>query len=501
MKKRILAATLLLCPSVLLSSCDKVTEKQVEKDPIGVTAEAIALNFEETDTVKSAQDTLNADTARIRVDLTVEGVPLALNVYADEKNGSGALEMDKGVLPMALSLYFNDKELALESKELTDTPIGVKFDELTKEKILNSSFAEAIGLTDEDLDDEFFDGIEKLRETLSDTGAINKDTAEKGKEILEGIKKALVGNGCTVTTEKLELQDGVVPSVVTTFDITDETIDAAAEAILTALGDTEYPIGTLDTLSEEIDSLVQDYKDSVDSLVIKTGIAKKTGALVYAEVNFDAADGAMTVKLDLGSKPKESEKYILTIEADGQTGKIEYTRGAEDEKLTRSAKLTVGEEEYGTADLSWDKKTGDYVIRTTEGETETARLSGKLLIEKNLLQFSFDGTEDIPNIAFEIESGASVPTVPEYRDLLELSEQDINDAVIRFYTLAGGLSDYDDYEEEYEDGYGDIDSEDLDAIYGDYDYDESDWFYGDSDFEDFSDYDWSGIDFDSDFIG
>ena len=66
MKKRNLAV-LLLCPTLLLTSCDKVSEKDVQKDPVGMSVTAMSLNFDETETSKELKNTFEATSMRMRM--------------------------------------------------------------------------------------------------------------------------------------------------------------------------------------------------------------------------------------------------------------------------------------------------------------------------------------------------------------------------------------------------------------------------------------------------
>ncbi len=478
MKKRNLAV-LLLCPTLLLTSCDKVSEKDVQKDPVGMSVTAMSLNFDETETSKELKNTFEATSMRMRMEMeTTEGT-LAFDVYGDEDNSRGAFEIQKGIIPTDIALYFNDKEFAIKCDDLSETPVGAKYDDLNKDAILNSTFASAMGITEAELGDDFFESLDQLRNMLSDVQKFNKDADEKFGAMLDEMKKALSENGCTVTAEKLELQDGTVPAIVTAFDINEDTLDALCEILTDTLGEIDYPAATLDELRSGLDTLVGEFADSVDSLVLKTGIAKKTGALVWAELYADAEGGETTVSLDLGSDPKKSEMYVLAIDADGENGKIEYLRSSDENEFSRTAKVYSDDEKQGEVNFTWNKSAGDYVLTVEDADgNEVVNFTGDLAIEENLLRLSFDGAGDIPHFAFEIETGAEVPEVPEYQSFLDLSEDDVNGIIINYYMLAGGFSDFD---------YGDTD-------YSDYDWDDEDW--DDEDWDD--DTDWDSIDLSDD---
>ena len=483
MKKRILAA-LLLCPTLLLTSCDKVSEKDVQKDPVGMSVTAMSLNFDETETTKELKNTLEATSMRMSMEMETPEGTLAFDLYADEDNSRGAFEIQKGIIPTDIALYFNDKEFAIKCDDLSETPVGAKYDDLNKDAILNSTFASAMGITEAELGDDFFESLDQIRGMFSDVQKFNKDADEKFGAMLDEMKKALSENGCTVTAEKLELQDGTVPAIVTAFDINEDTLDALCDILMDTLGEINYPAATLDELRSGLDTLVDEFADSVDSLVLKTGIVKKTGALVWAELYVDAEGGETTVSLDLGSDPKKSEMYVLTIDADGESGKIEYLRSSDENEFSRTAKVYSDDEKQGEVSFTWNKSAGNYALVVKDAdETEIAELSGDLTIKDNFLRVSFDGTEDVPQFAFEIETGVEVPEVPEYQSFLDLNEDDVNDIIINYYMLAGGFSDFD---------YGDTD-------YSDYDWDDDDWDDEDWDDEDWDDdTDWDSIDWSDD---
>ena len=483
MKKRILAA-LLLCPTLLLTSCDKVSEKDVQKDPVGMSVTAMSLNFDETETTKELKNTLEATSMRMSMEMETPEGTLAFDVYGDEDNSRGAFEIKKGIIPTDIALYFNDKEFAIKCDDLSETPVGAKYDDLNKDAILNSTFASAMGITEAELGDDFFESLDQIRGMFSDVQKFNKDADEKFGAMLDEMKKALSENGCTVTAEKLELQDGTVPAIVTAFDINEDTLDALCDILMDTLGEINYPAATLDELRSGLDTLVDEFADSVDSLVLKTGIVKKTGALVWAELYVDAEGGETTVSLDLGSDPKKSEMYVLTIDADGESGKIEYLRSSDENEFSRTAKVYSDDEKQGEVSFTWNKSAGNYALVVKDAdETEIAELSGDLTIKDNFLRVSFDGTEDVPQFAFEIETGVEVPEVPEYQSFLNLNEDDVNDIIINYYMLAGGFSDFD---------YGDTD-------YSDYDWDDEDWDDEDWDDEDWDDdTDWDSIDWSDD---
>ena len=477
MKRRFTAAlsALLLCPTLLLTSCDKVSESKVKKDPAGLAVQAVSLDFEKNETVGALENVLKKDTFHIYVEAELDRQTYAADLYSDGTNV--ALTVSDGLPIGEASLYFNKKEAIVQIEDILETPVGIRYEDLTRDKILNSVLADEVGFDEDDFDDETWEAIEKLRDALKKNGVSTKEIEKTRKKIGDSWKKIISDTKPEITTEKLELQDGVVPAVLTTFELDGDLAADLTDALFDGLQEADIlPEDVLDTYRDATDNIADSFDSTFDSLELTVGIAKKSGKMVYAELNADVRSYDYTITLDLGKDPEKSEEYLLTAEGDGEEIEIKYTRKSDKNDISRKVKCYHNGDVQFEAKLDWNQKDGDFKLKMSDSWSDIS-VTGSLIIDKKKIEFSLDDDTGagIPAVKLLIETDAKLPTVPKYTSVLDLTEDEINDAYESCANiLYGGYGDY-DFDDDWDDyDYDDYDYDDYD--YDDYDWDDDDWY-------------------------
>ena len=498
--KRVFALliALVMCVSLVLSSCDKLKKKDIEEDPVGKVAEGARASAEVLSSGLTPLDPIIAAKDKGVVSFTFDNGELGVKVEGKNaydvaaKRFSGDYSLSAEDVDLSLGVDVSKTEIAVSVPELSDKTYGVDLTTLA-EKIRDSGLAKVL-----DLDDDAIEAIESATAYLTGDGAA---TLVSAYDKIKSDLKARV-NEAEHTVEKKEVTVGgetvkayEVIFKLTKTDISDllgivKTDAKLFEGVLDTLG--KYAIlpvedgdgSVIDALCDQIDDarteLAKDGNDA--SAVLTFNLSPATGELISLALSGETKSGDDVDKydfsLDLGAEPSKSEKITgsasMTSAWEGETSvsgvnfavdransdakfertlTLEYTETFDD--VTDVLKYTVGftnDKAAQTYNATVDSEFS-YTYGDTEDSTKaTLSAEGTLDYTETTLsatvggmKFEEDGDEvfsvgDI-GLTVSLSAGEEIGAMPEYTDVLSLGFEEIMDLYIELQDKADDLSD------------------------------------------------------------
>ncbi|MBQ7302195.1 MAG: hypothetical protein IJW89_01270 [Clostridia bacterium] len=418
---------LLALPLSLLTGCDAINAEDVKADPMKFVDSGMALTLGLT----SSEDEF--ETLKCSVSGNVDDTEFDATLAMDALMERCALELLFG--ENGISVYYDENDVAIKSdllKDLfgTDT---VGFDVNTTEEALMESptflaLLEILGMSAEEFESN-----------------LSAPTASSGLEsVLEDVENNF---------EALLESDGVITVTEETIHIDDEQIDTIAV-------DVEFDSEILKKLSQNgmelgieylkmvglDDAVIQQIADSAETVAVNTEtkyyLAVKTGALVKTtwnqEQELKVNGKTTTVTIDLAWTFGATPEVVLLPAFDCEVtfnemafsldGKSSIDNG----KLVMngSGKIVTGEkEENGTYTLTVESD-GDYMLQLFDDENEkvTSIISGTMHEDENGMELTAKivvEESEIADLSFAFTVDEAVPTVPEYKDLLALTKDEL----------------------------------------------------------------------------
>lgn len=537
-KRRIFAAVtavLLVC-SMLFTSCDKLSVKNVEKDPFEQTVQSTKSTassvVESCTPFEAIGKALTKGSVSVELDNEDIG-KLSATLWNDADSASAALklsaEMDESTL--SLGTYFKDGKLAVESAELFDGAYGADIKTLADD-IKDSDLLDLMGVSYDDIED----ALKEFADTLNKYTGSAEERAKNIEELTEKLKKDIKDelNSTDVTVAKEKIETGVesnVNAVTVTYSFDEKVLYNLCEIAVGWYVDTVNEMsGSLndiiytesdyqpDDIEDELDYMLDEIKNALDEcdldITLKLALNPKTTDIMRAELKLsgeiDGEDGELTGFIDLGKEPAKSSAWTAEaeIKSDLDTVNFEAKLTRTDDKDTFSRELTLKtkyddiKEEINAA-FKYDKNDKKYTLSAKYDETEL-EVKGGLEYSKDSFTMSVDTVEvdgEKTDIGLKITAkvGESVPNVPEFKNVFKLSKDELealseeiseNAETLDIISSLFGTSYYPDYDYEYDYDYDD------NYIYDYYDeYDGGDIY---AEFNETYDYDFDGDCGDSD---
>lgn len=508
--------SMLISCAMLFTACDKLSVKDVEKDP----AEQLFQSTKTTATtvvntcspVEPLKKSLDKGTLSVELDNDEIGkIAVKLQMDAENAKSAASLSADVDGESLSLNVYAQDNKLAIESEELFDGAYGVDLATLSDD-LKDSALLDLMGVTYEELEEYIGDLLEEIENFTSGTGEAEKKMNESLKELKDAIKKKLNSTEISVVVN----DETDVKAIVVTYAFDGETLYDIFEIIVDWYRDyiTDVPdvYGRLydvdlDELDETLQQLLDSMKASLDEsdldITLKIALNPKTADIMRADFTMegvvDGEEGKITAFIDLGKNPEKSEKWTAELVSEGDDEKIEMsaeiTRIDNDETFTRAIELSYkedGETEKLIAEFEHDKADKSYKA-SAEVDGGKVEIKGDLEYTEDSFAMTVDSIEvdgEKTEIGLKItaKAEADVPEMPEFENIFKLDSGKLEDLMLEIEengsALAGmfGSSSADaaypnyGYDDEYSDDYGWDDTDyDLAGIYKafneDYDYD------------------------------
>ena len=398
-----LILALMMCAACVLSSCDKLKQKDVEADPaeaVGTAAKAVGVGvYSRISPLAALKAAAKQGTVTFALDNAEFGVKLdAKSAYnTEERRLSGVYSLAVDDESVSLGVDVADRKIALTAPELVSGAYGFDLATLVDD-LRDSGIVNAFQI-------DYDEVAEKLSEIANFFSPEGEATLKAAVDKIKSDVKATL-NGSSVTVEKTEFhhRNGDVSGVYeVAFDLTKKDFSdllgmlktdmklfesfAGYFAIAPVDGDGMSDFG--EAIDKVRDELAKDEND-VKALVI-FDLSRKTGELLAASANGKVISGdcgkEFDLTLDLGAQGSKSEQAFgqVSVTSTGEdddgnsTLLMTFSLDRVDTDKEFGRKLTVGRDsasEYGSSkmtgifDFTNDKEAKTYVF-TVDGDIET----------------------------------------------------------------------------------------------------------------------------------
>ena len=467
-----LAFCLLLSAFVCMTSCDKVSEKKMEKDPISVLSNAM----------ESSTSQFFADTANVgpTVAKAMKNGSLSISLEAEllEEFNVGKItetlymnQKDKKYVSDTLvnfngedltaRIFLDDKGLVINSQAVLGSDLSYAISPATlAEKFAGSSLAKSIGVTDKET-------VDQVNEVLSSVADAYKKMFESNKKDAKELENKLLDIlNITVSEQALPVEGATsADCVVASCNFTNETYEAYLRLIMDEIKlDNEELSASLD---EAMDSMM----DEMDiDLKINVFVSKKTGLCEMITIKGSFSEDSMEAPVEIDASvtfSKTAIKVSAQVTADGEVVTVAADLTKEESKDGVTYQLVAKAKQSGTsiilADLTaaYTKGSGDFTITADIPELieEDVVVKGKIVSDKNSATVSinsikYDNVEVELKLDMTFNATAKIPETPaNVKDVVDLTDKDIEKLMEDFQSsklgaLIFGFSG-DAYEDEY----------------------------------------------------
>lgn len=392
---------------------------------------------------------------------------------ADELNVNfDGVEVEAGI-------YLNENELVLTLPGLVDGAYGVNLDTLVDD-LKDSELLALLGINMDQLEEEYGFTLDAIDDMLDTMDAYVDEMESLADSALKNVDK-------TVTEGKVTVDGQEVDAITVTYSLDSEGLKNIVNELGTWYTDYMKDLAAavkldmgLDSVIGEIDGVMAEVETALSELdfsaKVVVNVNAETGYIMTVdgevEATVEGETATFTLDVDLGVNAAESDKYTLTVGAvaDGEQMdvlKLVLKRESTDAKENYDLSVKAAGFEVANAQLAYDKGTGAYELEVNAADVEFA-LKGTYKLTDKSMEFSVesinldgDKTEINAKVLVEKISASSIPKMPEYKNILKLSQQDILDLVNEFsetmnqFYIGESTPNYDsDYDfDEYWDDY------------------------------------------------
>ncbi len=484
MKKLRIAALVaaLLLTVTALAGCDKLKIDDVKADPIKYVTDGMALTLDGT---PFANITEAAKKGSYQIALSGEDFYSDAKLYLDTEAAKGSVEFEMeapseydideetGELTtvatekVALDAYYADKKIVIKSDLLNDyagtDAIGLDMS-VTEEDFKASALYDALlsmaGITEDDLAE---------TESAINVGDITKAFSDYVNAVAEIGKNSLEFG--EIAEEVIDIDGKEVKTVAVPFtvkeDIYDSIFDEAinmVKAVSKAMGEEmsedqladtkaimekslpEYKAGGKYYLSAKTGAVVKETADVEVMLKVEEDVAttfKTKSEMTYGADPTDAFLPAVNLEMDVdGEKLTVSGKSSVT---DGKfvfDGEVKVDAEADEDDTNGTFKFELASD--GKFDLTLKDDAEDMTVSGTFTSDETKT---ELTIDLSTA-YGEDEAAEITDIKLVITAGEEVPALPEYKDILDMTEEDLA-PIISMLAMTGGTDTYEMTVEDY----------------------------------------------------
>lgn len=458
-RKRWLAlvlTVLLALPLSLLTGCDAISVEDVKADPMKFVEDGFKLSIGNTPLAALQNEN---DKMSVAVEGNFEGAELDFKLAMDELAKKCVLDLafESESAAFAGSMYYNGNAIAVKSdflKDLfgTDTvgmDIHVTLESLKKSPLF-LALMELSGMSAEEFEASLKEVIdfETLEKALKD---LEKYTGDLPKDF----------NKVTGVAEETVVIDGVeIDTIVITSEWDKEAYEDAVKKLSDLMKDLTKAAGGEQT---DIDNAGLQISTAPTVATTKYYLAAKTGALVKvtSESTVEQEAGKETVKTEsaytvtFGATPEvmfmpaftvDVKQKDLTFAIDGKSSIVDGEL-----VIAGDAKLDAGEtEKEGSYKLAVDVH-GDYVLTLFEedGKESDMLVRGTIESDENSFELScrlIEGDKNRGILSISVTYGEEVPDVPEYKDLLGLTQDELL-PILQMFGMQPAVDDAFFYEE------------------------------------------------------
>ncbi|MBE6588376.1 MAG: hypothetical protein E7647_08195 [Ruminococcaceae bacterium] len=494
MKKfRIFAMVLMLFVAIaVFTGCNKLKTEDVEKDPVNYVMEGSKLTLSESEFSPVIDP---KDKIAYELKLKGEGQSSNIGLYLDTKEQKGSVDISSKTsyasdfgdesysqeTNIDAAIFYEDKKIVVKSEMLEDVigtdavglDLGFTYDELKESGIWElleqfgaiteestgaiETLLESDGLTK--LFTGYVEGLQKLAEEQYEVGEVEETTVKIGDKEIKAIAVSMSVNE-DIYADIMEKTGDLLVKLSNL--IGEEMTEEDKEALMS-------------TLNDSIPEMSGDYTYYLSK---KTGALIKMEAETKSETTLEFMGESETEKSEcsfeivFGEDPTEKLLPSFTLEYSQKseyvdnTIKIEAESREEDGKFIMEGKGTAESDgEKSTTELTFEYENGEFTLSGKDDDDNEYEISGEIESSENEFKVKLDLSkaygedEDLYGVPTEIELsvtyGEDVPKLPEYKDILDFTVEDLS-------MLLGGVDPDFGYDADYDE---DISIDDYDELF------------------------------------
>ena len=443
----LLLLSLLTASCLFLGSCDRASEKDLEKDP--TTALGTAL-----DNASSSFFTDDADIGGIIADALKEGkleisfdggdiaedVEVNETIYFNQKDKQYVSDTTVSFDGEEIfgRIFINDKGFAVSSEDLLGSDKTLLVDLSTIGDAFEDGFlGEMID------DDEIIDMLVELFDYTAEQYALafSDDAEERNAQMNEML--ALLRP--TTTTEKIDINGDSVKCVIVTYTIDNDTIADLFEYSIELLP--EMYLEEMGVSADDIDEMIDELNEVAEiDLTATVAINKKQNAI--AKIDFGGTVEIEGTAIEADIEAVFSETAItMTAEIEGDEFAVAVTADLTKEETKEGVEYALElNVEYNDAEINLlnltytYEKSGDFTVEadiynfeggkdryeaTITGKVTSEKKSAEILIDSFALDLGGEEIEAEFELAFTFYKEAEIPEIPS--DAIDIADMDEED--------------------------------------------------------------------------
>lgn len=478
MKKTSLFATLIalvLCMAMVLTGCNGtgMSAKEVSKDPQKQVTESMqktmdTIGFEIGDVLAKAMEK-----GEITIELG-EDIKNTLYTNAEKKQYANHLfikDQDSGQ-EVEMDFFYKDKEVAIMAPAFFgEGAYGVNLNNFKKD--LKDSILLDMMETDYDtFMDENEEAFDQLMELLDELGkSENKSLLELKAEIDKVMKKVQI----SVADGEIEIDGAKVKVVNVTYAMTTDHIRELVEVFFDWYGNQmkefEEMFASEDTdmsdmieietdidieeMREELEEALEEIEGTCN-IVFSINVENEYVSMIKVDMDgeVDEEKASIDMTFTLGADPSKSNKKSIVVEMtnpDGEKAELSFVyeiiknEGNKQEiEITLETK-GLDEDSKMEINIEYDKNSKEFKL-TAEADDSELEIEGEYertdkMLSIEIESVSVDGEEEKVGLKFvaKVTDGKSMPDMPEYTNLLKMSEEDFVELAEKIEELAGAF--------------------------------------------------------------
>lgn len=486
MKKSIFAKILILvmCLSLLLCACGK-DDSGSKNDPTDAPTSAPTNPADPTDGPEDPENPGDDDASGLSGilgtifgdDVTQDDLLAALEcgkvtitvgdmitnvMYVDVANLKFVDELTMNVegTEVNAQLYVNQNDLVVALPEMLPDAYGISFDTLMTD-LPTSAIWGLMGTTYEDFMAELATYFDEILNTVNSLEGMFSDAEETMESLMVALSEALENVEQTSGNGQATIYGETVDAWIVSYKVDNEAMEQIVNIMLDWCTENAESIVQLmdqeDLTEQNIIDAISDAKAEVGTLfdtseleaVLSMNYHPDTEALMSIDGSFsgtiDGDEGGYYLNLTLGVDPAESDLYSFSLLDSYNDGyAVTLGRKVENTKTTYTITaygVTSGEStEMMVASASYDTASHAYQL-TLDADGESYAVNGTCKVTDEIFEFTLDTlsangeiTQVNLKVAVEGISSSEIPDAPTYKNILQMSEQELTELLSMFQT-------------------------------------------------------------------
>ncbi len=395
----------------------------------------------------------------------------SIKVYTDAEAAQAAIAADVKMDGTSLvdgALIVTEKELVLSSDALLgDNAYGINIEKLAEnfeDSIFGPDGAYSLGIEPE--------MIENLMNSTKESEKLMTDAEKVVGDMTKALMKSINKHAeIEKETKKISFNGKDTKTTAVEIKLDGDAVEDIAKDMLDYLeNDRKFKAFLTDALeyaakvSDEdidVDDMLDEFYDALDEVEVKEisemmedvevsvtfYITKSGRRLVGMDVAAKVDDEKATISIKAGPSFDKLSEISVAVNYGSTKAEVAYLVTERSNKLYASElKVKMGKETLFTGKFEWDKKAGEYELELPI-EGQEIKVEGELSYDGKTATFGIGevsmGEEamDLTGISLIMKAEDAMPSVPNYKDVLTMTESDAEAFISDVQKAVQGLAE------------------------------------------------------------